>query len=104
MSYVPKERPTLGMMIRALRMGFGWCNAIQGFVRISGDKAPFTFEFHPIGLIPNSLRRKDQPHRKWWPDNQGDPGIPILEAPFLRGIRCVKRYFVAYLDDGGNPV
>lgn len=94
------ESPSIGQVIRALRMGFGWSNHCQGFIRISGD-GPFKFEFHPLGLIPNSFK-SSTPYRKWWPCKD-EPGIPILEAPFVRSLRKIKRHFIAYLDDNGNP-
>jgi hypothetical protein len=91
--------PTIGMMIRALRLGYGWTGF--SFLRISGS-GPFKCEFRPCELISNS----DKPHyegcRCWWGQGDRKDLEPFLEHPLFR-VRA-KRHFILYVDDQGLPV
>lgn len=89
--------PTLGHMIRGLRMGYAWYEPARCFIRVSG-RNPFKFEFHPAGLVPN--HKTPEPHWCWWETGRVD----LQGSAFIRGIKRVKRPFVAYLDDNGDTV
>ena len=87
------ETPTFGMMIRALRIGFGWTG--RSFLRVSGS-GPFKFEFRPMELIPNT-ERNHEPHRAWW--EQG--ADHMLDVPIFQ-VRA-KRHFIVWVGDDGMP-
>jgi len=88
--------PTLGMMIRGLRMGYGWTG--HSFLRISGSN-PFKCEFRPCELIPCSDKNRDL-HYAWWPEHAEAPRIDL--GPIAR-VKA-KRHFILYVDDNGMPV
>lgn len=78
-------------------MGFGWTGTC--FMRISGQQ-PFKVEIYPSGLIPNSVRKKDDDlHWVWWEECKRDI-IKLLPVA-----RCkAKRHFICYVNDDGQIV
>lgn len=94
--------PTFGMMVRALRMGFGWAHSQHAFVRISGS-GPFLIECEPCGLVPNNRGRSDY-HYCWWPNGQEDVRDVISKIQALKFVTRVKRAFSFYIDENGQTV
>lgn len=95
---------TLGMMIRALRLGFAPIPGRVGFMRLTGGEngKPFLCELWPFGLIPNSAKT-DGPHWCWWKDAYiGALDVELIEG--IRNLRRVKLPFSFYFDDEGNTL
>jgi len=89
--------PTLGMQLRALRLGYGWTGS--SFLRISGS-GPFKCEFRPCELIPNTDRPHSS-HRCWWGfGDRLDMGLWAGVALF--SVRA-KRHFIVWVGDDGMP-
>ncbi len=95
--------PSFGEAIRALRMGYAWCERHGCYVRLSRTEKEdlFKIEVHPEGLISNRAKTNGT-HIAWWPDGVGYPGIDLDEIDGLRRIRKVKRPFVWYFDENGK--
>jgi len=95
---------TLGMMVRALRLGFGPISAHGGFMRLSGgdDGHPFLCELQPFGLIPNSAK-SDVPHWVWW-SQFGEGGLDVERIEAIRNLRRIKLPFSFYFDDDGKTI
>ncbi len=93
---------SLGMMVRALRLGFAPIEG--GFMRLSGGDGgkPFLCELQPQHLIPNSAKA-DGPHWVWWsgPDRAG---IDVRLIEGIRHLRRVKMPFSFYFDDDGKTI
>jgi len=54
---------TLGETIRGARLGWGWCGAIEAFVRISDSGPDILIDIRPPGTLP---KHGDGEHRVWW--------------------------------------
>lgn len=88
-------KPSFGTMIRARRLGWGLSNRHGGFIRMSdADGSNSLIEFCPIHEVPSKKRGY---HRCWW---EGGDGILDM-IPWLRFVRCIKRYFGVLVDDNG---
>ncbi len=96
-------KTTLGMMVRALRLGFAPIPGRVGFMRLSGGEGePFKCELQPFHLIPNSAK-SDAPHWCWWTGfGKGDIDVDLIEG--IRHLRRVKRPFSFYFDDDGKTI
>lgn len=96
---------TFGMMIRALRMGFGWLEQHGCYLRLTvvNDKT-FRADVHPPGLIGNHNRGKDEPHVVFWADGEGSPGLNVEEIQGVRALRSCKLPFSFYFDEHGRTI
>ena len=104
MSQRATNRPSFGMLIRALRMRFGNCPEIGGFMRISG-RGPFKVELQPYCLIPaqrgNWKRDTEEKFILWW---TGYHQKVITTMPALSGITKVTRQETFWVDDNGECI
>lgn len=94
--------PTLGQMIRALRLGYGFTGFF--FMRISGDNEPWKIELLPVDGKPT---KSNELHRVWW--GRGNecadckPSI-VHDIKPLRGVVSVKRPIMFYVNNVGELV
>lgn len=91
---------TLGMTVRAARMGFAWSHEHGAFVRIEGD-GPFKITLHPSGLIANAFNNHGE-HRCWWSDADGSPRLDLNRIKPLQGIKRIKRVVQFWINDEGE--
>lgn len=87
---------TLGVMLRAARLG--WHLTPRGYLLRISEPEPhrFRLDFHPPSIVP-ARDRIGGPHFVWW---EGEP--PVTDLAPICYIRTVKRPFRLYVDDDGR--
>lgn len=89
--------PSLGMLIRSRRLGWGLSQRHGCFVRMSdADGANTRIELCPVNAVP-SCKVKSGFHRCWW---EGEDVLSLI--PWLRPVRAVHRYVCVVVDDRGT--
>jgi len=89
---------SLGMYIRALRLGWRQPPERDYLLRISEMGGRWRMEFHPLGLVPSPKRLER--HLCWW---ENDDGEWLLEHPPIKNIKAVKRPFSLIVGEDGRP-
>lgn len=93
------KKRSLGTTIRAARLGWGFSERHNCFIRMSDDgKNTTMIELCPADDIP-SKKTKYGTHRVWW----DEPDLLNL-LPWLKPVREVKAYIAVIVGDSGEII
>lgn len=93
---MPEVRPSLGIMIRARRLGWGLSKRHGCFLRMSNNGGERSvIELCPINAVPQKKLKTD--HRCWWETPE------ILDMlPWLKYVTAIKNYVVVAVGEHGE--
>lgn len=96
----PPRVPSFGSFLRGCRLGYGWSERLQAFLRLRWvqwhDEELIAADLAPNDQIPGTP--SSQLHICWW-----DDGETIFDhAPALRAIKRVKAPFTFYMTQTGR--
>lgn len=72
------EWMTLGMRVRAARLGYAWSERHGAWIRLSGD-GPYRVDLQPAGLVQDDrAARRVREHRCWWDNPHALDSVALL--------------------------
>lgn len=92
---------TLGMQIRAIRLGFFTLG--KYYMRLSrhpDSERLFRVEIHPLAMIDARAAASDRPHVVWWDDLDRESLVAAIKP--LQGVVRVKKYISFLINDLGE--
>lgn len=92
-----------GQCLRAHRLGFRWCEPLQGFLRISAGALPWTLDLSDAESLPVMMPSARKNYVCWWELDVGEllALSPALKALVGAKVSGLKTFLV---DDDGYLV